>query len=87
MNVTKGARVYRFHDLVALSFKTADGYMETIYLDPDVAFGLGMVFDSIHLDINVIAKKFSKSEFGTHIVKQVADDTETVPWNAVTEKE
>jgi len=89
MKTSKTVRVYRFHDQVALSFKTDDRYANTVYLDPDVAFDLGTVLQTAQFDI--IKRTFSKSKFHTRLVKQIAERSRRVKltdcWNSIKEME
>lgn len=58
------ARVYRFHDMVAVSFRTTDQTTKTIYLDPDMAIDLETLIHDAANDI-YNQPKFSKSTLGT----------------------
>ena len=70
MKKTERARVYRFHDLVALTTELEGVCSKTIYLDPDTARHLARVIGMIERDITH-QPKFSESKIGSRVVEPV----------------
>ncbi len=83
MNTIDGARVYRFHDTVAISFELEDQQSPTLYLDRDMAHKVAILLNKTGTDIRLW--KFTESKLGTWLVKKVNDTTRL--WTARIEKE
>lgn len=71
MKHIKKARVYRFHELVALSIDNGAGYQPNFYITQDMAFALARMLMDAGSDC--IHTQFSESMLGTHVVAYDAE--------------
>jgi len=71
-NTITGARVYRFHDAIAINFKVKDRFTETFYISEDLAHQIAALVQNGAEDITL--KGFTSSELGTWNAVLDADD-------------
>lgn len=62
-NTITGARVYRFHDAVAINLKVKDRFTETFYIPEALAHHIAALLQDGAEDITL--KGFGSSELGT----------------------